>query len=145
MDKYTYKLNEVKTLNIANIIGVMKGGPALKILRLKIVKEILAVWPHFDPEFEREENFKEPSPKEEREITIKSKCLRAFAVGLVDLINDEKTAGRSVQDCVDFAGCFRVSNWVKKQIKTDKVEDFNEALDGEDPLTDEPEDNLTEE
>ena len=134
-------------MSLANAIGMMTGAKDLKLLRFKFLKHILFTFPEFDSE--NSDEYKEEdilaARKEKRKLTVKSKWLRAFAVGLVDTISDKKTPGQVVYDCMDMADTMRVKNWIDKQIKTDAVEDFNEELDGEDPLIDpEPENQLEE-
>lgn len=145
MKKYTYNLERNKALSIANSVGSMSGRAEHKILRHKIVKEILRVWPELDPENEPDEKRESIDPKEVRTIEIKSTWLRSYGVGLVGLLTDQESDGRSAVDCLTWAKWMRLSGWVEKQIPVDKVEEFDEEMDGEGPLIDEESELTTEE
>lgn len=139
MKEYTFNVTAREAVNVANICHVMKGDGKMKLLRHKLVKAIADVWPEFSPDSTEEDFDERPELNEKRELIIKSKWLRAFATGLVDMINEADRTVLDVSNILLNARIMRVRHWVEKQIPINEVDDFNDPLDGEEPLVDEPE------
>lgn len=129
MKEYVYNLTADETVAIANLCNAMKGEGKHKALRSKLVNEVIKIWPEYGPPEVGEDPVERPKPETKRKITIKSKWLRAFSIGLLEIINNKDTNGASVAVYFRMAKLLRIANWIEKQMPVDSVEDFDEEMD----------------
>jgi hypothetical protein len=139
MKEYTYDLEASKAISVANLCAGMKGEAKMKLLRKKLMDRVIEIWPEFDKSNEEAQEKERPLLNTKRKLIIKSKWLRAYAVGIEEMISDKETNGQDVVDLLASAKDMRISNWIEKRIAANDVEDFNEEMDGEEGLADKPE------
>lgn len=138
MKEYTYDLEASKAISVANLCTTMKGEAKMKLLRKKLMDRVIEVWPEYDRNSTEDKPDEErPSLDTKRKLVIKSKWLRAYAIGIEEMISNKETTGQDVVNLLASAKDMRISNWVEKRIAANDVEDFNEEMDGEEDLAEE--------